>query len=535
MTATEKETSTSTLFKSLFEELHSYFNENSAHKQKSPLSISRYFSLLTLSERDLSQLGSGVPSERLRYSNLQRSLIRQIEHQLHPDLENLHLQNVRSLRKIMIYLKKTEHLLPESIITSTPSLPEIKNQIFALKRSKEPSLFSIPDNFIHNAFSLLKELSKLEVPNYTSAKNILEIKRLQQTLPSDNTFKITFTENNFQEYYSLIEKGDRLQQLLNFIYEELITLQYALSDCVNDELLFNLAFINNQLITETPRLSYLLKKRTMLYQDLVQSISMHSNIKPLDFNCTDVIFDESSKKHTVQPNVLLYYKLRMIIRFYLINPPKMDFANMNTTRKKVPLTPKLSEHLDLIFSISSETKLRHHDLPLPKHDGLSANLDYLQKLYNIESKELAPILNISEATLSRFKRNKVKSAELETAIKISLFMHFSKNFLLEETTIPYYEKHITASPKSPNCYVTLPIIARITGVRLLESFQKYVMAKLLEQKSLLRQNASKIITDSKLHKLSQLINALQENIDSIDSTDIDAITHLLRINSKKKS
>lgn len=54
MTATEKETSTSTLFKSLFEELHSYFNENSAHKQKSPLSISRYFSLLTLSERDLS-------------------------------------------------------------------------------------------------------------------------------------------------------------------------------------------------------------------------------------------------------------------------------------------------------------------------------------------------------------------------------------------------------------------------------------------------------------------------------------------------
>ena len=114
-------------------------------------------------------------------------------------------------------------------------------------------------------------------------------------------------------------------------------------------------------------------------------------------------------------------------------------------------------------------------------------------------------------------------------------MHFSKNFLLEETTIPYLRKTYNIFAKSPNFYLTFPVIARVTGVRLLESFQKYVVNKILEPKSLLQQNTKKIVADSKLHKLSQMINALLKNIDSIDSTDIDAVTHLLRINNKKQS
>ena len=168
MTTTTNENPPAYPFKSLFKELHAYFHENQARKQKPPFSITRYFPLLALSESDLFRLGSA--SDRIRYRSLQERLIQQIEQQLHPDLDDLHLQNVRSLRKIMIYFKKIERLLPPSIIQSVPLLSEIKNDIVSLKKSETPSLYLIPDSFIENAFSLLTTLSELEKPKLCYSK-----------------------------------------------------------------------------------------------------------------------------------------------------------------------------------------------------------------------------------------------------------------------------------------------------------------------------------------------------------------------------
>jgi hypothetical protein len=523
----------------LFCELLNFFRSKDKISKTSPLPLKRYFYLLSLTDKELKQLVPTQPKVFVQYKKIQQLLIGQFEKQLQPDMDDLARENIQILQKINSTLIRLEKNISNTDELELISKMEI--DISSILKNNPHNLYNIAESFIENFLSCLQKLSSFTDPAYSKAKTIIEIEQLRQSLPDEVPIQIQLSKNALEDYHSIVKRENEQQKLFYSIYEEIIALQYVLSPCINDEIIFNLAFIDNHLLFDyAPKLAIIYKKRTALYVRIAKNVSNQSDdISTLNFQLEKVSFDPKTQKHVVWPNDLLYYRLRTIIRYYLINPLKTNTLKSISQAITLPLTDKLEFHIRSIFSISSETLLFDKEFPANYNSKATSNLQFFQKLLGFTSKDLSSLLGVHESTLSRSKDKKT----LALLAKLALFCNFSRNFFLEETTLPCYEKQIsinsigsdenTSSSKIESSYYKqLIVLPKVTAGRLLSAFQDY-LAEINTSKTILKQNLRRTLNDEKLHNLFLLITAIRENINTIDVDDINAIKRLLRLNSPK--
>jgi len=524
----------------LFDELLNYFKPKSKIRNANPLSLKRYFHLLSLTDKELNKLSPTPPKFFLPYKRIQQLLIEQFEKQLQPDVDDLARENIQILEEINSKLIELEG--KTSNTDELELISKMKIDISTILKNDPHNLYNIAESFIENFLSCLQKLSSFTNPTYSKAKTIIEIEQLRLSLPDEIPIQMMLSKNALEDYQSIIKKEEEEQTLFYSIYEEIIALQYVLSPCINDEIIFNLAFIDKQLLFDyAPKLTTIFKKRTALYVRIARSISNQSDdISILDFPLEKVSFDQETRKHVVFINDLLYYRLRTIIRYYLINPFKTNTLKSISQTGSIPLTNKLKLHLQSIFSISSETLLFDQEFPANHNAKATTNLQFFQSLLGFTSKDLADLLDVHASTLSRSKDKK----SLSLLAKLALFCNFSRNFFLEETTIPCYEKHISidsiysdekvsSSKIKSKQYEQHIILPKVTGERLLAAFQDYLATEINGRKEILHKNAKLTLTDRKLYNIFLIITEILKNIDSIHIADINAIKRLLQLDSPK--
>lgn len=336
------------------------------------------------------------------------------------DLRSFHRDMYRSLKQILKALKRLHKL------DLCPNNEDKQQKLNTLKSYLRLDHFNYSSDTVYNIRRIIKELSCLCPAQYETASKICEIIDIKKSLKDDTSIQIT-TEFQVEEYYKIRQTERTKQDMLATISNELLTFEYALTATMNDEIIFSLAYVDNDALCRyAPTLSAIIRRRTSLYKNMWSAlpVSLRPNIK--DFN--SIQFGEFRP----DDRDFLYHKLRSVINTFntyfhpeLGHEPKLTvFANPE----------KLELHLKRIMSISKETNL------LDIRNLNCTNLEFIMSKFDLTLDDIANVLGVTKQAVSQQNKLGPLKAPSARLWDLARIFNASIDFWQEKTTIPFYGK-----------------------------------------------------------------------------------------------
>lgn len=366
--------------------------------------------------------------------------------------------------------------------------------------------------YISDIEAILTKISELRNPEYDDYNKLCAIFDLKNSLSKTAPIKIE-TELSPEQYRKFCDIEHKKQASLRTIESELLTFKYFLSNAMNDEIIFALAYVETQSLRQyAPKLLEIVHRRKYLYKDIYAALP--ADLQPALTNLNnEYIVGYHNEEHD-----LILCKLRQIIKLFL-------FCEQRSLCRRRSLgdlhSEKLVCHLNNLLQISRETELTNSSLYKRTY------IDILTSKLGITQKAIAHVLGIAPANITQQKK---KGAKKLTKGQWELAQTFncSIDFLRGETTIPTYGKFFAKSDnptlEEEKKYSTyLPIIAlRVSNAeRLLSIFEQLVKEDRYTKTMLYKQGTA----PSVLKIISLLKQKVKSNTYSID--DFEFLAKLL--------
>ncbi|SEJ81277.1 hypothetical protein SAMN05660742_1182 [Propionispira arboris] len=366
-----------------------------------PYSMREKFLALMLSDEDLEIMACHQLEVLEKYKEFQKKLFAKVTVSFRNDIAELQRSISTSLYSIQNELDKISTLFIDdpSYSTIQENADKIKDLLSHINQdiqNKKCNVFTDRTNKFKELLSLLNNIKKQPFKNQNDAIALSKVLKYKNELTALDSVKVS-TSIPIKD---ICDKHLSRLKEVNVIYHEILSIQYLLYPCLNEEQIFALSFINANILSTSQYLSDLIKTRLSLYCRLHScTLSLPSKrdlpFKLYQFNKTGAIINYTP---------LSYYTLRTIIKDYLANPQLTQTTDIftNFTCDAIPLTSNLEQHLDTILSITAESYLFCDDIPLLTTKKTPVlNLDMIIAKLGIRKKELAMLLKTDISYFSR--------------------------------------------------------------------------------------------------------------------------------------